>query len=215
MSAGWCRMEVVVRFPAKNSCGRPTRLSTLGSDARSISYLERLEFVWQIQQTIDPRVGPERAAIWLGRRCRPSHLPHRCRPAAAIQWSLARRSAPTPRWKQVKASSNSGYLTTDNDDGTELWRISLGAAAFEDLDYGEFVQDVRVGDRTGALRTATARDPYCSKFFSSREDQAIAGLGLSVGRNVPMQAGGRRGRLTLNAARLSATRSTRNLPRSC
>jgi len=37
----------------------------------------------------------------------------------------------------------SGYLTHDNENGGELWRVSLRVAAFQDVDYGKFTQGLK------------------------------------------------------------------------
>jgi predicted RND superfamily exporter protein len=47
---------------------------------------------------------------------------------------------------------DSGYLRTDPKDGSELWRISVRVAAFQDVDYGRFASELR-----GAVEPVVAK----------------------------------------------------------
>ena len=51
-----------------------------------------------------------------------------------------------------------GYLRVDPEDNSELWRISLRVAAFQDVDYGQFADEVRIpgGTADGPLQQAMA-----------------------------------------------------------
>ena len=55
-----------------------------------------------------------------------------------------RRAAISQRMEASRPEfEKSGYLRIDPVDGSELWRISLRVAAFEDIDFGQFVDDLR------------------------------------------------------------------------
>ncbi len=59
-------------------------------------------------------------------------------------WALAERRVTDVKLEESESAlERSGYLHDDPETGSELWRISLRAAAFADLDYGAFVNSVR------------------------------------------------------------------------
>ena len=135
-------MEVVVRFP--NDTIRDNEIDVeVDQIPDTLSFLERMEMVAWIQDTIEREIGSRAAATWSVRRWRPRRLPLRC-PSGRDVWPIARRTTTNA---QLEAShknlTKSGYLATDASDGAELWRVSLRAAAFRDLDYGQFVESVR------------------------------------------------------------------------
>jgi len=57
---------------------------------------------------------------------------------------MARRSAMNSTLrKSYRSLCDSGYLAIDSNDSSELWRISVRVAAFKDVDYGEFADQIR------------------------------------------------------------------------
>jgi predicted RND superfamily exporter protein len=70
-------------------------------------------------------------------------------------------------------------LELDPETGLELWRISLRAAAFENLDYGRFVSSVRaVIDPV--LAAADAREQVLQQVAANRRDESISGAKVCV-----------------------------------
>ncbi len=58
--------------------------------------------------------------------------------------TIVRRAVANSRLQgSYDALRDSGYLRVDPQSGDELWRISLRVAAFRDVDYGHFADDVR------------------------------------------------------------------------
>ena len=146
----WLETE---RRPARADGGRrplpgrhdPRRMkSTSRSDQipDTLSFLERMEMVAWIQDTIDRELGPSGRDLVGPPMAAATFAPSV--PGGRDVWAVARRTTTNA---QLEAShknlTKSGYLATDDSDGAELWRVSLRAAAFRDLDYGEFVESVR------------------------------------------------------------------------
>jgi predicted RND superfamily exporter protein len=135
-------MEVVVRFPA--DALRPNEVDVeVDQIPDTLSFLERMEMVAWIQATIEKQIGPEGSDLVGPPMAAATFAP--AVPEGRDVRALARRITTNA---QLEAShrnlTKSGYLSTDASDGAELWRISLRAAAFRDLDYGQFVESVRL-----------------------------------------------------------------------
>jgi len=132
-------LEIVLRFDAvalqaaQQAAGQPAGLDLLA----------RMEIVDGIQRKIEAAfgsgsadvVGPSLSAL----RFIPP-LPQGHRGVRAI----ARRAGFNQKLTQgYSALTSSGYLDLDSRDGAELWRISLRMAAFKDVDYGRFTDQLR------------------------------------------------------------------------
>jgi predicted RND superfamily exporter protein len=134
-------MEVVVRFP-KDAIRDEEIDIEVGQIPDTLSLLERMEMVSWIQETIDSELGPSGRDLVGPPMAAATFAPSV--PGGRDVWAVARRTTTNA---QLEAShknlTKSGYLSTDASDGAELWRVSLRAAAFRDLDYGEFVESVR------------------------------------------------------------------------
>lgn len=133
-------MEVVVRFP-----GEMLRANEVDVEVNDIpgtlSFLERMETVSWIQESINRELGPDGRDLVGPPMAAATFAPSV--PEGRDVWAVARRTTTNA---QLEAShknlTKSGYLSTE-ESGSELWRVSLRAAAFRDLDYGEFVESVR------------------------------------------------------------------------
>ena len=134
-------LEVVVQFPARKQRSAAEAVDAVEA-ARTLSYLERLELVWLTQQMVDMELGPSGRNL-VGPSLSPVTFAPQI-PPGRDTWSMARRRVTDVKLEDSHAAlARSGYLRVDPKTGTELWRISLRAAAFADLDYGAFVSNVR------------------------------------------------------------------------
>ena len=134
-------MEVVVRFP--NDMLRANEVDVQVDEIpETLSFLERMETVAWIQDTIEREIGPEGRDLVGPPMAAATFAPSV--PEGRDVLAVARRTTTNA---QLEAShknlTKSGYLATDATDGSELWRVSLRAAAFRNLDYGQFVESVR------------------------------------------------------------------------
>lgn len=134
-------MEVVVRFP--DDMLRDEKIDVaIEKIPDTLSFLERMETVAWIQELIEREIGPEGSDFVGPAMAAATFAPPL--PEGRDVFAVARKTTTNA---QLEAShknlTNSGYLATDASDGAELWRVSLRAAAFRDLDYGQFVESVR------------------------------------------------------------------------
>jgi len=132
-------MEVVVEFPAEKRRAANEQVSAAEAATRS-SFLDRYELVDLVQQTIDKELGPAGRNL-VG----PSLSPITFGPLIATgSKSVAEKYTTNVKLEESESAlARSGYLEQDVDEDKELWRVSLRAAAFADLDYGNFVNSVR------------------------------------------------------------------------
>ena len=134
-------MEVVVRFP--HDMLRDNEVDVQVNEIpETLSFLERMETVAWIQDSIEREIGPEGSDLVGPAMAAATFAPPL--PEGRDVFAVGRRTTTNA---QLEAShknlTKSGYLATDATDGSELWRVSLRAAAFRDLDYGQFVESVR------------------------------------------------------------------------
>jgi predicted RND superfamily exporter protein len=132
-------MEVVVEFPAEKRRTADQQVAAVEAATMS-SFLERYELVDLVQQTIDEELGPSGRNL-VG----PSLSPITFGPLIATgSTDVARRNVTNVKLEESKdALGRSGYLELDEESNKELWRVSLRAAAFANLDYGSFVKSVK------------------------------------------------------------------------
>jgi predicted RND superfamily exporter protein len=139
-----CRLvplEVVIEFPRQKQRSATQEVDAIKA-ARSLSYLERLELVWLTQRTIDKELGPSGRNL-VGPSLSPVTFAPPIPEGSRDSFAMARRRVTDVKLEESEAAlERSGYLRDDPQTGTELWRISLRAAAFADLDYGAFVNNV-------------------------------------------------------------------------
>jgi predicted RND superfamily exporter protein len=116
--------------------------SKIVDDAARLTFLERLETTVQIQEAIRNQFGENGSKI-VGRSMS----------AATFASSLPSQDTSTVTWTKRFAYNkaleskreelmSSGFLRIDQATGAELWRISLRVAAFEGVDYGQFVHEL-------------------------------------------------------------------------
>ena len=117
------------------------RLAT--DDPTRLTFLERMETTIQIQEAITNRFGDKG-----------SNIVGRSLSAATFAPSLPAKGLSTSQYLQRMLYNKgleskrdelmqSGFLRIDSATGAELWRISLRVAAFEGVDYGQFVHELR------------------------------------------------------------------------
>jgi predicted RND superfamily exporter protein len=175
-------LEVVVRFPEDKL--RSADASVDAKDAvLKYSYLERLEFVSLVQQTIDKELGLEGANLVGPSLSAVTFAPPLPTGTDAFAWA-ERKVTDAALEDSHAALSRSGYLTFDDSEGIELWRISLRAAAFANLDYGAFVNSVRAVVEP-ALAAQRLREHVLQQVITHREDHSIAGASVCLWQRKP------------------------------
>ncbi len=199
-------LEVVIEFPAEKQRSASDTVDA-SQAARKMSYLERLELVWLTQQTIDRELGPSGRNL-VGPSLSAVTFAPEIPSGSRDSWALAERRVTDVKLEESEAAlERSGYLHDDPESGSELWRISLRAAAFADLDYGAFVNSVRtVIDPV--LAAQRLREEALAKVAAARPDGSIGGASVCLW-NRPTASASAAGR-DINAAEIFST-STQEL----
>ncbi len=135
-------LEIVVKFsPDSQAHGVRTNDSTTEELFR-LTFLERLETTKLIQETIEKEFGEHGQKI-VGRSISAATFAPYMPSTSGGLASWTERIAFNKRFEESKQEFiGSGYLRTDTD-GSELWRVSLRVAAFQGVDYGTFVHELR------------------------------------------------------------------------
>ena len=135
-------MEIVVKFDPKAQSSGNRNADTGAEELFTLTFLERLETVTLIQQTIENKFGVPGQNVVGKSMSAATFAP--TLPAAGNTGSFVQRKAYDLRLSQSRDSFvKTGFLRVDPEDGCELWRISLRVAAFEGVDYGTFVHELR------------------------------------------------------------------------
>jgi uncharacterized protein len=115
----------------------------INDDLTRLSFLERMETVVRIQDVIKQKFGEEGTKI-VGRSMSAatfaSSLPSS---GTSTQTYLTRRTYNKTLESNREEFMKSGFLRVDDQTGSELWRISLRVAAFQGVDYGQFVTELK------------------------------------------------------------------------
>jgi predicted RND superfamily exporter protein len=156
-------MEVVVRVPTKDQCPPTQELrqmqEELASDGTSFArkaqieqalseaqfqmpFLERMELASRVQSVIEEEFGPEGRDV-VGRALSAATFVRPLPKPGGSTLAHSLRSSTSSRLEAHRDEFlHSDYLRID-DDGTELWRISLRLGATKGVDYGSFVSNLQ------------------------------------------------------------------------
>lgn len=200
-------MEVVLRFSPETQRPEPgqetaddlpneSRASAAGMAEQTgepfgrLSFLDRMEVVSVVQQSIERQLGPGGRNL-IGRTLSAITFAPELPSQSGATLNYVRRSAINRRLTASRQEfEESGYFRIDPADGSELWRISLRVAAFEDVDFGQFVEDLQQ-----AVEPVLAADSHRSEVLraiaSKRVDGRAAGANVLLwqriaGAPVPM-----------------------------
>jgi len=106
-------------------------------------FLERMEMAQRVADTVEEYLGPDGAEL-VGPPMSALTFAPELPDAGNSTAALSERYAYS---KQLEASFNefvkSDYLRVDKKNGAELWRVSLRLGALENIDYGNFVNDLK------------------------------------------------------------------------
>ncbi|MBU6387202.1 MAG: hypothetical protein KGS49_14775, partial [Planctomycetes bacterium] len=140
-------MEIVLEFHRSSLDAGKNQQSQATEDSDSdligkLSFLERMETTLRVQQAIQERFG-ENALGWVGRSISAATFA----PSLPTQGSSTKKLIERSIYNSALESKreefiHSGFLRIDPETGNELWRISLRVAAFEGVDYGQFVHEL-------------------------------------------------------------------------
>lgn len=143
-------MELVLRFPNSTTITSEVQ-SEPGPDAASmagrLSFLDRLEATTLVEQSIERTFGASGLDIVGQTMSAATFAPEDPgQQDGPMLLRFARRSAASQQLEESRpAFEDTGFLGVDPADHAELWRVSVRVAAFRNVDYGQFVRDLRDG----------------------------------------------------------------------
>ncbi|MFO0916537.1 MAG: MMPL family transporter [Pirellulales bacterium] len=106
------------------------------------TFLERMEFVSIAQTVIEKYLGQDGRNL-VGKTMSAATFAPELPDGKSGAFNIARRAGTNEKMLAAREGfQRSGYLRTAKEDGSELWRISLRVAAFENLDYGQFTSEL-------------------------------------------------------------------------
>jgi uncharacterized protein len=144
-------MEVVVRYApdviappvAGNNAAASSPPTLAPSSAHQLSFLERMEIVGHVQRVIDVEFGEQGRNVAGASVSAATFAPPLPSPQGNTL-TFARRSATNARLEEFRNEFlRSEYLRLDDEDQSELWRISVRIGALQDVDYGKFVGELQ------------------------------------------------------------------------
>lgn len=136
-------LEIVVRFQTGLQSQQPETSGVEESDVMRLTFLERLETIVRMQDIINQRFGAAGSDV-IGNSLSAASFAPVLPPSGGDTISYVHRKAYDVRLSSSRAEfSRAGFLKYDEQDNSELWRISLRVAAFRDVDYGAFVRDLQ------------------------------------------------------------------------
>jgi predicted RND superfamily exporter protein len=163
-------MEIVLEFDQSSlatslPADAPESEDQSAEDIGKLTFLERMETANRVQEAIKAKFGDEGLG-WVGQSLSaatfaPSLPTNGSSTKKMIERSVYNSTLESKREDFIK----SGFLRIDSETGNELWRISLRVAAFQGVDYGDFVHTLRdvvqpilqaQGDRVQILRRIAA-----------------------------------------------------------
>ncbi len=136
-------VEVVLRFAPDTIAAVDDSASDASDGVRRWSLVERMNMVADVQRGMEREfgergsgvIGPTMSALTFV-----APLPNQDRSLGSF---VHRKVMNRKLENSYDALVGSGYLALDQADQSELWRISLRVAAFEDVDYGVFTDTLK------------------------------------------------------------------------
>ena len=132
-------MEIVIRFRE----GSRVRDDRQRPGDHRFTLVDRMAIISQIQTLIEDRFGENGEQI-IGPSMSAATFVPRLSTERRGTSAVVRRTVTNSLLQQsYDQLLKTGYLRVDPQDNSELWRISLRVAAFQDVDYGRFADEVR------------------------------------------------------------------------
>lgn len=136
-------VEVVLRFAPDSIAAMDDAATDPSDGARRWSLVERMNMVAEVQRGMEREfgergsgvIGPTMSALTFV-----APLPNQDRSLGSF---VHRKVMNRKLENSYDALVGSGYLAIDQADQSELWRISLRVAAFQDVDYGVFTDTLK------------------------------------------------------------------------
>lgn len=179
-------MELVVRVPQTMLAEQEETRGKTASSSFPLTRIERLEAVDYIQKTLAAAFGDQGSDV-VGQAMSAAALAPPLPPPAS-GFSIERNTFNRMLGEKVDDLIASDYLRIENSgpfENSELWRISLRVGALSDVDYGRFVNDLRV-----AVTPVLEAYRYRGQILEELAEQDVRRPKVLVlGRSIPQRVG--------------------------
>jgi predicted RND superfamily exporter protein len=140
-------MEVVVKVQPRllmaSAAERQAAAEPDPDEAVQLTFLDRMDIVNRVQQVIEAEFGEKGQGV-AGRSLSAVTFAPVLPDLKGDTGTFMRRGATAARLESHRDEFlKSEYLRLDQQDGSELWRVSLRIGALQDVDYGEFIHEVK------------------------------------------------------------------------
>lgn len=136
-------MELIIRVPGEMQ-SRPAGAEPVASDVYPLSLLERAEAVGRFDTAVRRTLGESGTGVVGRTMSAVTFLPPL--PEPSTSYSPARKRFESRLSASIDSLPDTDYFRVEPEGpfaGSELWRISLRVGALSDVDYGQFVGDLR------------------------------------------------------------------------
>jgi predicted RND superfamily exporter protein len=175
-------MEIVVRIEdqyLRDTSGQSDNsvAASPQQDAIALTFLERMEVVDNIQRALEARFGDQGAGL-IGHAMSAVTFSVELPGAGGGIRSLPKRGGISRSLEEHRDEFlASDYLRLDPEDQSELWRISLRLGALNDVDYGEFVTDLKATVEP-VLAAYRYRDEILRQIQAQRGTDSVRGTSV-------------------------------------
>ncbi|MFM2093747.1 MAG: hypothetical protein RIS70_871, partial [Planctomycetota bacterium] len=173
-------MEVVVKVPAQKlspPMADRKRQSAEEYDPLQLSFLERMQIVDRVQQVVEAEFGEPGRDIAGRSMSAVTFAPVLPEPKAGLSIERYAKQGSLEKYRDEFLKTE--YLRMDKQDGSELWRISLRIGALQDVDYGEFVKELK--EAIDPVIAAQAyRDEILKQVIATRGDTKLAKASVCI-----------------------------------
>lgn len=164
-------MEVVVKVPTHKLLDRNAEKATgAAANPFELTFLERMQLVDRVQKVVESEFG-ELGQNVAGRSLSAvTFAPVLPEPKLGISVEKYAKQASLEKYRDEFLKSE--YLRLDCEDGSELWRISLRIGALQNVDYGEFVHELKAAIDP-VIAAQSFRDEVLTQVLATRGNEKL------------------------------------------
>jgi predicted RND superfamily exporter protein len=166
-------MELVVRVEPDMMRSSDSESEDAAALVR-LSFLERMELTHRVERVIRRQFGPEGSDVVGPSMSAATFAPPLPEIGGGFA-AFARRGGTNRRLEAHREELlNSDYLRVDEKTGAELWRVSLRLGAFNDVDYGQFVDKLQAAVEP-VIDAYAQRAAILRQLVAARGDRPLSG----------------------------------------
>jgi len=173
-------MEVVIKVPKEKLQPHLAARTANGNnenDPLKLNFLERMQIVDTAQRIIEEQFGEAGRGVAGRSLSAVTFAPILPQPKPGMNIERYAKQGSLEKYRDDFLKSE--YLRIDRQDGSELWRISLRIAALQDVDYGDFVKELKTAIEP-VIAAQAYRDQVLQKVLERREDGKLTRASICI-----------------------------------